>query len=52
LKKEKETREKYKALTGKEAPRELTYMSAEIQAAITGGDNQAAEPTQTITTTS
>jgi len=29
LKKEKETREKYKAITGKEAPRELTLKQYE-----------------------
>jgi|1048.fasta_scaffold207337_1 hypothetical protein len=35
LKKEKDTREKYKAITGKEAPRELTYVPPQVHAAIT-----------------
>jgi hypothetical protein len=37
LKREKDTREKYKAITGREAPRELTYMPPLVTAAITDG---------------
>jgi len=35
VKKEKDQREKYKAITGKEAPRELTYIPPQVHAAIT-----------------
>lgn len=35
LKREKETREKYKAITGKEAPRELTYQQFEATTGLT-----------------
>lgn len=37
LKREKDTREKYKAITGREAPRELTHMPPLVTAAITDG---------------
>jgi hypothetical protein len=40
LKREKEVKEKYKALTGKEAPRELTYQQYEAMTGVTKVSDQ------------
>ncbi len=43
LKREKETREKYKAITGKEAPRELTYQQFEATTGLAAPGQQVTE---------